>query len=1248
MGSGESSPKKYCICKGPEHGFMICCDVCEEWFHGPCVGVTPQQAECIQRYTCMACQTFEQPNLSITSDSNKYYQMSNDTQKNNDHFYAYEAVKYAPQSSKTDSLYVDTSMHPKKSVHLRQNAHQSQLQTVNQASTRSPNPLEKKGVDVAPSSSVNGTYQASSSRSKKLPTTTRDSPTSSSSVVSNMPSPDTRHAQGTKRSRASTAFPNYLLATEDSKPSGQAKKKTSAISVVFPNNGGTLATKASAQDKVERTRSTLRKNLISDVTKGFESDVNSAAGGNLSKELGASSMPSPQAIEKLAHDIELALWESLDDKTFISEKYMEKAAILRFNLSAVNNRSLRERVLKREEPFTPFNLVRMSNEELAPEELVALRRKLENADAESRIKVTDSQLESFRSRSQDMSDATAGVIVHMLPTYEDEPAKAKEEEDQKRENEGFADSALMPTSEAASARSPFGMSGFSVSLISESGPLNVFDGQTSLQDESADFDELKSRTQNILFDLDVDSFKINIDEEEMQEPIPFTPRGQEKSCDSSKPYSEAEFTHEVNNSVHGMHSGQYAGQDGKYRARRCADRRSTSGFMESENEAQGRLSRQAPTPGGGYADENSTGAAKSAKDVDEEHEGRLEANHVLQQLLQERAYHLDEGEVECSSASGDASESKAAAENGHVHRVDQTSQEKSEKTREEEKYDTHQHSDLSNMFKEAGSLPDSSADTSAKTGHCISNPLAASPTPRSLGQHAQPGSNLGYLQVWQGILTYRGTCPDCHVHLRRVQGPNVDRLFQEFNIHSFDIESRVDLPEILKYLPRIELSSSRVRSLLYFEPNVSMYRDSAIYAYSQMFEYFHNISRAGVVVINKHTDIFKEIYVCPILGGTPENSGNVPAFIPRPLATDGKDRLWLAILSDKKKLEQQLSQLKAPAYGLLNAAESRTSAPLLSYPKTSLSSGANLPHSTAPLLPSNSYLHLLDNRLGNIPQGSSGGSQTGYYPVNSHQLPPGMLSNIPITSNAHSYGSMPAYAFNQKGSSAIQMFNNHPSPSEAYSMTGGMSVSASRRLPLRPHSHHRNCVELPVNSTRAQPAPNLPAPPPSGMANFPPRFASGSGAPSENHLYHLPPMGLGPSSAADARRPMLPPVMPNYQVHGSCNNLREDSSQHRDNSPRPYFHPMPMAKPPPPYNAFEQPPYAYGVPSQQSAPPTRDVSNNGFPAQNWDRNSLSLDPVALAALFQAVSNGTLPNASLGKQPVSSMAATSSHTNQSAH
>lgn len=37
--------------------FWICCDMCERWFHGKCVKITPARAEHIKQYKCPSCST---------------------------------------------------------------------------------------------------------------------------------------------------------------------------------------------------------------------------------------------------------------------------------------------------------------------------------------------------------------------------------------------------------------------------------------------------------------------------------------------------------------------------------------------------------------------------------------------------------------------------------------------------------------------------------------------------------------------------------------------------------------------------------------------------------------------------------------------------------------------------------------------------------------------------------------------------------------------------------------------------------------------------------------------------------------------------------------------------------------------------------------------------------------------------------------------------------------------------------------
>ncbi|KAL8154265.1 hypothetical protein V2J09_012025 [Rumex salicifolius] len=35
--------------------FWICCDICERWYHGKCVKITPAKAESIKQYRCPSC-----------------------------------------------------------------------------------------------------------------------------------------------------------------------------------------------------------------------------------------------------------------------------------------------------------------------------------------------------------------------------------------------------------------------------------------------------------------------------------------------------------------------------------------------------------------------------------------------------------------------------------------------------------------------------------------------------------------------------------------------------------------------------------------------------------------------------------------------------------------------------------------------------------------------------------------------------------------------------------------------------------------------------------------------------------------------------------------------------------------------------------------------------------------------------------------------------------------------------------------
>ncbi|GMF22320.1 unnamed protein product [Phytophthora fragariaefolia] len=51
----RSDTSIFCLCRGPEHAPMICCDFCDEWYHSTCVDLSPRELDGIEAFRCPRC-----------------------------------------------------------------------------------------------------------------------------------------------------------------------------------------------------------------------------------------------------------------------------------------------------------------------------------------------------------------------------------------------------------------------------------------------------------------------------------------------------------------------------------------------------------------------------------------------------------------------------------------------------------------------------------------------------------------------------------------------------------------------------------------------------------------------------------------------------------------------------------------------------------------------------------------------------------------------------------------------------------------------------------------------------------------------------------------------------------------------------------------------------------------------------------------------------------------------------------------
>ncbi|EGD75698.1 hypothetical protein PTSG_07815 [Salpingoeca rosetta] len=78
----DDEQELYCICRRPEGTvFMICCEHCDQWFHGHCMGITKEMADNIELYYCLECRLrhkdltikYKHPPKDVEEEAGKVY-----------------------------------------------------------------------------------------------------------------------------------------------------------------------------------------------------------------------------------------------------------------------------------------------------------------------------------------------------------------------------------------------------------------------------------------------------------------------------------------------------------------------------------------------------------------------------------------------------------------------------------------------------------------------------------------------------------------------------------------------------------------------------------------------------------------------------------------------------------------------------------------------------------------------------------------------------------------------------------------------------------------------------------------------------------------------------------------------------------------------------------------------------------------------------------------------------------------------
>lgn len=134
------------------------------------------------------------------------------------------------------------------------------------------------------------------------------------------------------------------------------------------------------EEKVEKKRNAVIEQIFSSLNKGYLSDKEKH------EDPYFYTIESENTLRQLADDIEKAMFAEYDG---IGKRYIDQCKILRYNLSVATNIKLRNQVITK--TIKVSDLVKMSNEDMAPENIISFRKEKEELSLEARLKESEDE-----------------------------------------------------------------------------------------------------------------------------------------------------------------------------------------------------------------------------------------------------------------------------------------------------------------------------------------------------------------------------------------------------------------------------------------------------------------------------------------------------------------------------------------------------------------------------------------------------------------------------------------------------------------------------------------------------------------------------------------------------------------------------------------------------------------------------------------------------------------------------------------